>query len=157
MDMLVRLFALPSRDLDRPWGFCVRKPIAPEQQIILAWIAKHFSSGWASEAGAALANCPVSLFVATHGDPLELIGFCCYDATARGFVGPVGVAQSGRGTGGAALLRACLDNMRAVGYGCAIVGSVGAPGFFQRVAGATEFPDSTPGICRGMLPTREGG
>jgi GNAT superfamily N-acetyltransferase len=151
--MLVRLFALPSRDLDRPSVLCVRKLIAPKQQLILAWIAKHFSMGWASEAGAALANRLVSLFIATRGDPPEMIGFCCYDATARGFIGPVGVAESVRGGGvGAALLRACLDDMRAMGYGYAIVGAVGAPEFFRRVAGATEIPDSTPGVYRGMLP-----
>jgi hypothetical protein len=32
-----------------------------------------------------------------------------------------------------------------------VVGAVGAPGFFQRVAGATEIPDSTPGIYLDML------
>ena len=52
---------------------------------------------------------------------------------------------------GAAPLRACLDDMRAVGYGYAIVGAVGVPEFFKRVAGAAEIPDSTPGIYRDML------
>jgi GNAT superfamily N-acetyltransferase len=158
MDMLVRLWPLPACVDNAQVSWSVRKPIGPEHRFVTAWIERNFSSSWASEAGVALANRPVSLFIATRGEPSELLGFCCYDATARGFVGPVGVAQSARGTGvGAALLRACLNDMRAAGYGYAVVGSVGAPGFFERVAGATEIPDSTPGIYRGMLRAREGG
>ncbi len=107
-------------------------------------------SGWASEASVALANRPVSLFLAGSG--AELAGFACYDATARGFFGPIGVAESARGRGiGAALLRACLLDMRSSGYGYAIVGAVGAPDFFLRVAGAVEIPDSTPGIYADQL------
>ena len=153
MDMLISLASL--RVLAGPLTAgtqLIRKPIAPEHDTITAWVAKTFSSGWASEARVALNNRPVSLFIATRGDPSELIGFCCYDATARGFVGPIGVAESARGTGvGAALLRACLADMRALGYGYAVAGAVGAPEFFRRVAGAVEIPDSSPGIYRGML------
>lgn len=156
MDMLIRLFVSPRAGTNSNYSL-VRKPVGPEHQLIVSWIAKHFSDGWASEASVALANRPVSLFVATRGDPSEPIGFCCYDATARGFVGPIGVAESSRNAGvGAALLRACLDEMRAVGYGYAVVGAVGAPGFFQRVAGATEISDSSPGIYRGMLKASGG-
>ena len=36
--------------------------------------------------------------------------------------------------------------MRSAGYGYAIVGGVGAPGFFQRVAAAVEIEGSTPGL-----------
>lgn len=153
MDMLICLFSQgdffePSNSVKE----VIRKPIGPENDPITAWVAKTFSPGWASEARVALANRPVSLFIATRGEPSELIGFCCYDATARGFVGPIGVAESARGTGiGAALLRACLADMRAVGYGYAVAGAVGAPEFFRRVAGAVEIPDSSPGIYRGML------
>jgi GNAT superfamily N-acetyltransferase len=155
--MLIRLFAQPAGNGGTSDSCLVRKPIGPEHRLILAWIAEHFSSAWASEAGVALANRPASLFVATRGDPSELVGFCCYDATARGFVGPIGVVESMRGVGvGASLLRVCLGDMRAVGYGYAVVGAVGAPEFFQRVAGATEIPDSTPGIYRGMLRATAG-
>lgn len=155
--MLIRLFAQFAADRGKVGSYLVRKPIGPENRLLLAWIAERFSAAWASEAGVALSNRPVSLFVATHGDPSEPIGFCCYDATARGFVGPIGVAEAARGVGvGAALLRACLDDMRAAGYGYAIAGAVGAPEFFRRVAGAVEIPDSEPGIYRGMLRESRG-
>lgn len=151
MDMLIKLYDLPAVDLSGVGSLAlVRKPLAPEHHVIIDWVAKQFSAGWASEARVALSNRPVSLFVALQADALA--GFCCYDATARGFVGPVGVAADRRTSGiGAALLRACLDDMRSVGYGYAIAGAVGAPEFFRRVAGATEIEGSTPGIYGGML------
>lgn len=153
MDMLIPSASMVSvRAFSASVLMEIRKPIGPEHDTITAWVARTFSPVWASEARVALNNRPVSLFIAARGEPSELIGFCCYDATARGFVGPIGVAESARGTGvGAALLRACLADMRAVGYGYAVAGSVGAPEFFRRVAGAVEIPDSSPGIYRGML------
>ena len=151
MDMLIRLFHIPHFPrADRCGEAIIRKPIAPEYDVVAGWIADHFSRGWASEARASMTVRPISLFIATRSD--TLLGFCCYDATARGFVGPIGVAKSVRGTGvGAALLRACLADMRAMGYGYAVAGAVGAPEFFRRVAGAVEIADSSPGIYRGML------
>ena len=149
MDMLIKLFEPPARAAAAP-SHLVRKPIGPEQALVLRWVAATFSAGWASEAQVALANRPVSLFIATRAE--SLAGFCCYDATARGLVGPIGVAPPARGGGiGAALLLACLSDMRGVGYGYAIVGGVGAPEFFQRVAGAIEIQGSTPGLYAGML------
>ncbi|MFT3717360.1 GNAT family N-acetyltransferase [Pseudorhodoferax sp.] len=151
MDMLIALSALPARPA-APAGFRLRKPIGPEHDLVAAWVARCFSPAWASEARAALANRPASLFVATCGEPAELRGFCGYDATARGFVGPIGVQGDARGQGlGAALLLACLHDMRATGYGYAVAGAVGAPGFFRRVAGAIDIPGSTPGLYAGLL------
>lgn len=149
MDMLIALAGLTATV---PHDMAVRKPIASEHDLLTTWIAHHFTPAWASEARAALANRPLTLFIATRGDPSELLGFCSYDATARGFVGPIGVLNAARRTGiGAALLRACLHDMRAMGYGYAVAGAVGAPDFFRHVAGAIDIPDSTPGIYAGML------
>ena len=151
MDMLIRLHEprLAAPPLAAAAGD-VRKPLAPDHDLVIAWIARHFTPGWASEARVALGNRPLSLFVATRSD--ALLGFCCYDATARGFVGPIGVAEPARGSGvGAALLSACLQDMRTMGYAYAIAGAVGAGEFFRRVAGATEIEGSSPGIYRGML------
>lgn len=151
MDMLIRLYE--PRLTDPPLAAAasdVRRPLAPEHDLVVAWIARHFTPGWASEARVALGNHPPSLVILTRSD--ALLGFCCYDATARGFIGPIGVAEEARGQGiGAALLLACLHDMRTMGYGYAIAGAVGAPEFFRRVAGATEIEGSTPGIYRGTL------
>ena len=148
MDMLIRLYALGAPAAPSVGG--VRKPIAPEHALVLAWVAKTFSPAWSSEAAAALSHRPSTLFIAQRDN--SLLGFCCYDATARGFVGPIGVLDSDRGKGiGAALLLACLHDMRTMGYGYAVAGWVGEPGFFRTVAGAIEIPDSTPGIYAHLL------
>ena len=147
MDMLIRLWNLPTRS-QFPLG--VRKPIGAEHLAVSHWVQDAFSLGWSSEVLAASTNRPVTLFIAQQQN--DLLGFCCYDATARGYVGPIGVLESARGKGiGAALLLACLHDMRTMGYGYAIAGWVGEPEFFRKVAGATEIPDSTPGIYANML------
>jgi GNAT superfamily N-acetyltransferase len=149
MDMLIKLYGQPALPEDP--GPPPRKPLGAECGAVAAWVESHFGPGWASEARVALANRPMALFMAQDAVG-EILGFCCYDATARGFVGPIGVLESARGKGiGAALLLACLHDMRTMGYGYAIAGWVGEPEFFRKVAGATEIPDSTPGIYANML------
>jgi GNAT superfamily N-acetyltransferase len=153
MDMLIRLYDTVAGN--RPAvaaSLQLRKPLGAEHDLVANWVAEHFSAGWASEARAALTNRPVTLFIAAQGEPPGLLGFCAYDATARGFVGPIGVAAQARGSGvGAALLLACLRDMRTMGYAYAVAGAVGSPEFFRRVAGASEIEGSTPGVYRGML------
>ena len=163
MDMLVKLYRLPcdaaaaAAVAVSPAGSAasiavpaLRKPIGPEHVAVAEWVAAHFNRGWAREVQVALANRPVSVWIAV--DRSRLLGFACYDATARGFFGPIGVLADARKNGlGAALLRTCLHDMRAAGYGYAIVGGAGAPEFFRRVAGATEIADSTPGLYADRL------
>lgn len=149
MDMLISFYR-SFRPCLSALHSTVRKPIGPERDLVMRWIGSQFAAPWSSEAQAALSNRPSSLFIAHHGNDIQ--GFCCYDATARGFVGPIGVLESARGKGiGAALLLACLHDMRTMGYGYAIAGWVGEPEFFKKVAGAIEIPDSTPGIYANML------
>jgi GNAT superfamily N-acetyltransferase len=153
MDMLINLYPPQDRGWAPPHhlpGIEVRQPIAPEQDRLVAWVAGQFGPGWASEARAAMAQRPTGLFMAVREQ--AVLGFCCCDTTARGFIGPIGVAAEARGGGlGAALLHAGLHHMRTLGYGYAVAGAVGAPGFFRRVAGAVEIEGSTPGIYRGLL------
>ncbi len=147
-DLLVRLYDLPAapglvQDL-------VRRAFAAEKQLVARWIGEEFSPGWASEAEAAFARQPVSCFIAVENE--QLLGFACYDATARGFFGPFGVAKSARGRGlGRALLHATLLDMRANGYGYAIIGCAAEIEFYRKETGAIEIPNSAPGFYRGLL------
>ena len=154
MDMLIKLYceALQpaTANANATATASIRKPIGPDHTVVLDWVAAHFGAGWASEVQVALTNRPITLWIATRDT--SLVGFACFDATARGFIGPIGVADAARGQGiGAALLRACLTDMRSFGYGYAIAGCVGAPAFFARVAGAIEIADSSPGLYAGRL------
>lgn len=148
--MLIKLYPAPALPGDVA-GSVIRKPIGPEHDAIKQWVAARFGPGWASEAQVALSNRPVTLWIATREG--LLLGVACFDATARGFFGPIGVDDAAQAQGvGAALLRACLHDMRAFGYGYAIAGGVGAQAFFERVAGAVEIAGSSPGLYAGRLP-----
>jgi predicted GNAT family acetyltransferase len=156
-DMLIKLY-----DLDDDWGFItgqkergitIRKPIGPEKHLIVDWVAQNFSAGWAAEADVAMSNRPRTCFVSIGESTLT--GFACYDATALGFFGPTGVGAAHRGRGtGSALLRACLLDMKLAGYGYAVVGDVKDPGYYKKVVGAIEIPDSSPGIYKDRLGCR---
>lgn len=153
-DMLVKLYDLPdnTEDIRRlaSEGILVRRAMPYEKLDAVAWVAEHFSSRWASECDMAFANHPISCFLATYRR--KIVGFGCYDATCLDFFGPTGVLESLRGRGiGRALLLACLEAMRQMGYGYAIIGWVGPKEFYAKAAGATEIPDSTPGIYRDLL------
>ena len=150
-DMLVKLYEL--RD---DWGFLaqqenlgitIRKPIGPEKQLIVDWVREKFSEAWSSETDVAISNKPESCFIAVKEN--KVIGFACYDATALGFFGPIGVEESCRGKGtGKALLLACLLDMKLNGYGYAIIGQTDKLEFYAGVVGAVEIPDSSSSVWK---------
>lgn len=152
MDLLVRLYDLPQLRERRELTVdaAVRRAFAAEKGIVRRWIAQRFGDAWASESEAAFARSPVACFVAV--DEHELVGFSCYDSTARGFFGPIGVAESARRRGiGRALTMATLQDMAAHGYAYAVIGGAGAEEFYRREFDAVPIPGSTPGFYRGML------
>ena len=162
-DMLVNLYATdapflrpePALTSARGEPVTIRRALAPERNLVVGWVGKLFSDGWASEAAVAISNTPTKCHLALCRDQRggnRLVGFACFDATALGFFGPLAVDPEERGSGiGAALLKASLLAMRAQGYGYAIIGGVGPADFYARVAGAVAIPDSTPGIFAGLL------
>jgi GNAT superfamily N-acetyltransferase len=157
-DMLVNLYATdapflrPEPALKSAQGedVTIRRALAPERNLVIDWVAAHFSQGWAGEAAVAFSNTPTKCHLAHCGN--RLVGFACFDATALGFFGPLAVDAEERGSGiGAALLKASLVAMREYGYGYAIIGGVGPAEFYARIAGAVAIPDSTPGVYAGLL------
>ena len=81
-----------------------------------------------------------------------MLGFGCYDTTAKGFFGPTGVDEAARGKGiGAALLLVCLHALYADGYAYGIIGGAGPVEFYEKIVGAMVIPGSDPGVYRGML------
>ena len=153
-DMLIKLY-----EIENDWqflakqqtlGITLRKPIGPEKHGIIAWVSGHFGAGWASETDVGLSNKPGTCFAAVKD--AKIIGFACYDATALGFFGPIGVAKSHRKKGtGKALMTACLLDMKLKGYGYAIVGAVKDTDYYKNTVGAIEIPDSCPGIYHSQI------
>ncbi|MBN7761665.1 GNAT family N-acetyltransferase [Nitratireductor aquimarinus] len=148
-DMLVPLYKLPPAKPVAE-GIVIRRAIGPEMHVVCDFAEKHFSRNWASECAVAMAAQPANVLVAVEDG--KLLGFACYDATAKGFFGPTGVDEAARGRGvGAALLMATLQAMRDAGYVYGVIGSAGPIDFYKSQCGAIEIPDSTPGIYGDML------
>lgn len=142
MDMLVNLNTLPEAPL--PEGYRFVRVLPPDRGRVLAFVKEQFSAGWAHECEAALSFQPCRCLIAVKDG--ELLGFACYDATALGFFGPIGVREDCRGRGlGAALLLSCLRAMREAGYGYAVIGWCDEhEAFYRETAGAVPIPDSAP-------------
>ena len=147
-DLLVKLYELPpERGVD---GVTIRRALPPEKRAVLGWVDTTFGRHWASEADVSFEGHPVRCHIAVAEG--GLVGFACWDATARGFFGPEGVAEAWRAKGiGAALLLQCLHAMRAAGYAYAVIGGVGPKAFYEKIVPVMEIPGSSPGIYQGLL------
>lgn len=155
VDMLVRLYELPEsaplREKLASRGVNVRRCNPFEAHILADWVGRSFSPRWVSECNIAMSHQPAGCLIATQKS--RIIGFACYDATARGFVGPMGVDEAARGIGvGKALLITALEHMRTMGYAYAVVGGVGPQEFYARCVGATPIEGSSPGLYADLLP-----
>lgn len=155
VDMLVRLYDLPAgeplRHVLAEQGICIRLCRPFEMHAVEEWIARTFSTRWVSEFGVAMAHQPCGCVIATQEK--KVLGFACYDATARGFIGPMGVAPAARQGGlGKALLVTALEQMRSMGYAYAIIGGTGPQEFYSRTVGATVIEGSDPGFYADILP-----
>lgn len=153
-DLLVKLYTLPPSGplLEKlgAQGVEIKRAIGPEKRVIADWAEKTFSKGWASECEVALSAQPAGCFLAIRNR--EIIGFACYDATAKGFFGPIGVNEAARTAGvGKALLIRTLEAMREAGYGYAVVGWAGPTEFFKKAVGATVIEGSEPGVYKGLV------
>lgn len=153
-DLLVKLYDLKPPRRPPPEGVSVRRAFAAEKRLIADWVAKRFGERWASECEISFARQPVACFVAVSD--FEVLGFATYDATARGFFGPTGVAEEARHKGiGRSLLVATIEDMARQGYAYGIIGSTTSLDFYRNEVGAIEIQDSTPGFYQGMLkPSR---
>lgn len=153
--MLVRLYELPDTreiyDRVQAQGIILRRARAYERHIVAAWAAENFSPKWESEVKIAFSRQPVTCFIATKNT--EILGFACYETTAKGFYGPTGVSEVARGTGiGKALLFKSMESLKDLGYVYGLIGGVGPREFYEKAIGAVEIPGSDPGIYRDILP-----
>jgi GNAT superfamily N-acetyltransferase len=153
-DMLVKLYDLQSNweivSEQKIQGIEIRKPVGPEKRLIINWVEENFFDAWAGEIDIAISNKPITCFIAIKDR--ELIGFSCYDATALGYFGPMGVKEAFQGKGtGKALLMACMLDMKLKGYGSAIIGAVEILQFYRKAVDAMEIPESSSGILKTCL------
>lgn len=155
-DMLVKLYDLPdlqpSTASIKEHGIVIRLARAYEMHQVTHWVGETFSRPWQAEVTKGICAAPPTVMLAIANE--TLVGFGCYDTTARGVAGPFGVDESHQGKGiGKALTLAVLHAMHAAGYAYAVIGSVGPADFYQRTVGAIPIPDSTPGYYHHRIDT----
>lgn len=148
-DMLVNLYQLPdSTEIMKKMeeeGIRIIRALSPDMHKVLDFIEQEFGKGWRSEVTGSFFQTPISCYIAVKDR--EIIGFACYDGTARGYFGPTGVKESLRGKGiGQALLLKCLEGQKEVGYGYSIIGWAGPVGFYERFCNAKVIPDDRPNV-----------
>ncbi|MEM1444793.1 MAG: GNAT family N-acetyltransferase [Planctomycetota bacterium] len=148
-DLLVKLYdlpdAAPAMRRVAEAGVTLRRAMPYDRHHVEAFIGKHFSAGWLSEATSVWSRQPIPCVLALRDE--QLVGFASYDTTMRGFFGPTGVAESQRGRGiGEALLHMSLRGLRELGYGYAIIGSAGPVAWYEKTVGATVIDGSEPGV-----------
>ncbi len=148
-DLLVKLYDLPDivphiQKLQEE-GVHVRTSMAYEKHQVVQWVLANFGQGWASECDVSFSNSPITCFIATEN--ARIVGFACYDSTAKNFFGPIGVAENCRNRNiGETLLLSCLKASASAGYRYSIIGGVESVEFYKKTAGAIEIPGSSPGI-----------
>lgn len=151
-DMLVKLYNIKSQtETINLTGVKIVRALAPNKHYLVDFVKQNFSDYWSSECDVAFANQPISCFIAVRGE--NLIGFACYDVIAKSFFGPLGVIEKEQKKGiGKALLIRSLLSMRELGYGYAIIGSVGKQdAFYRKTVQAELIANSSPGIYVDLL------
>lgn len=153
-DMLVRLTELPDitekeNQLARE-KIIFRRPIPPEKSFVRDWVMEQFGVYWANEVEASFSYLPVNCFVAQQEN--NLLGFACFEATAKNFFGPTGTLESRRGRGiGKVLLIKSLLALREMGYAYAIIGGVGPADFYKSTVDAKVIEGSEISIYKNLL------
>lgn len=146
MDYLVNLyhsdFLENAEKLNINKDFKFLRVLPPQKNKVLKFIKDEFGKQWAAEAEMSFSHINPTIFVAVKNK--EVIGFSCYDATAKGFFGPIGVNENFRKDRiGETLTFLALKSMKDDGYGYAIIGSAKhARGFYNRFLDLEEIETS---------------
>lgn len=132
-------------------GIQIKQALAPDRSKVMRF-AVTFSEEWSDEVAASFSNMPVTCYIAVKDK--EIIGFACYEATAKAFFGPTGVNLDYRKKGiGKALLLRALIGLRELGYAYGFIGSPAesAIHFYTEAVHGTLIENKKGGIYRRMV------
>ena len=145
-DMLVKLYD-KKQDMSVcvEEGVSIKRAMALDKNAIVDFVKSNFGNNWEAECERAIFNSPPSCYIAVKDK--KIIGFACYDATALGYLGPVGVLPEERKKGlGKMLLNKCLQSMKEKGYGYAVIGFVGPVEYYSQHFNAVVIEGSSPEV-----------
>ncbi|MBQ8201586.1 MAG: GNAT family N-acetyltransferase [Clostridia bacterium] len=155
-DMLVKLYPLPEDSAIEAslaaQGIVIKQALAPDLSKVVAFTEECGHPGFADEVRVSFANMPVSCYIAVKDR--KIVGFACYESTARGFFGPTAVLASERRKGiGKALLLKCLASLKDLGYAYAFIGwpAENALHFYENACRAVMIPDEGHGVYSRMI------
>ena len=147
-DMLVKLFniSMPVNEEEKLLenGIRIKRALATDRSKIIEYSKTCGGQDYSDEVRAAFANNPITCYIATKDK--ELIGFACFEATAKNFFGPMAVSEDYRKHGiGKVLLLRSLYSMSEMGYGYAIIGwpTKSAIPFYERCVDAIIIEDDS--------------
>lgn len=159
-DMLVKLFNIPSSaEIEKELlkeGIRIKKALVPDRSKIVEFSKTCANQDYSDEVLAAFANNPVTCYIATKDK--KIIGFACYEATAKNFFGPTAVLQEERNKGiGKALLLKSLESMQEMGYAYAIIGwpTKAAIPFYEKCVDAVMIDEKSSGVYKRMIEIDE--
>lgn len=124
-DLLVNLYQMREWDESRlkEDGIVIKRALIPDKGKVLDFVRTYYEGGWVHECEYALMNNPTSCYIAIKDK--EIIGFSCYDATSKGYFGPIGIKPGLKSKGiGMVLFNRTLQGMKEAGYGYGIIGWV---------------------------------
>lgn len=113
MNLYDEQFEVLSKEISGTDEYRIIRMLSCRKYKLLTFIKESFSESWASE----VESC-----------------FSTYDATGKGFFGPVGVSESARGKGvGRELTIYSLNALKNDGYAYAVIGGAqNAAGFYKK-------------------------
>ena len=89
-DMLVKLYNIPnSYDIEKKLleeDIRIKKALSPDRSKITSFSKTCAKEDYSDEVNAAFSNNPITCYIATKEK--KIIGFACYEATAKNFFGP---------------------------------------------------------------------
>ncbi len=159
-DMLVKLYSIPnSYDMEEKLlkeGVKIKKALAPDRSKIVAFSKVCAKEDYSDEVNAAFSNNPITCYIATKEK--KIIGFACYEATAKNFFGPMAVLENERKKGiGKALLLKSLESMQELGYAYGIIGwpARSAIDFYKKCVDAIMIDEKSSGVYKRMIEIDE--
>ena len=159
-DMLVKLFHLSSPiELENALlseGIRIKRALAPDKSKIEEFAKTCTNEDYSDEVSIALTNIPATCYIATKGK--KIVGFACFEVTAKNFFGPMAVLEEYRKKGiGKVLLLKSLVSMREMGYAYAIIGwpAKSAIPFYEKSVDAFLIDETSSGLYKQMIEMDE--
>ncbi len=96
-DLLIKLYDLQFEQYQKELfagHIKIVRPLSCDKSKVIEFVQREFNDAWADECERSFSNIPVSCFIGVKDQ--KIIGFACYDATAKGFFGPIGIKPDAR-------------------------------------------------------------